>query len=125
MTETPAPYYANPPQAPEDEAPLNLELPDTPRITPGNLEEITIPAGAGTLARYGLKSGERYARLEDLDQDEKNAVLAFLLRYSPPIVARKIHRAQSKPGELPELDPAPLAALLNDNPKESPSHEKE
>jgi len=114
MTETPAPYHAEP-QQDLNELP---EIPDTPRITPGNLEEITIPAGGGTLAKYTLKDGERYARLEDLTQEEQNAALAFLLRYSPPIVARKPHRHPAPcPGKLLEFDPAPLDAILNDAPK--------
>ena len=119
MTETPAPYYANPPQTQEDK-PL-AELADTPKITARNLEAITIPAGqGGTLAKYTLKNGERYARLEDLTQEEQAAALAFLLRYAPPCIARRPHRAKPAPtpAELPELDPAPLDALLSGEPAE-------
>lgn len=119
MTETPAPYYANPPQTQEDK-PL-AELADTPKITARNLEAITIPAGqGGTLAKYTLKNGERYARLEDLTQEEQAAALAFLLRYAPPCIARRPHRTKPAPtpAELPELDPAPLDALLSGEPAE-------
>lgn len=140
MTETPAPYHAEPEQA-EPLAEL-AELADTPEITTRNLEAITIPAGQGTLAKYTLKNGERYARLEDLTQEEQTAVLAFLLRYAPPCIARKPHRATPAPApaELPELDPEPLEALLGAEPaedtldnimlnglpaEETPSHEKE
>ena len=125
MTETPAPYHAEPEQA----EPL-AELADTPEITARNLEAITIPAGQGTLAKYTLKNGERYARLEDLTQEEQTAALAFLLRYAPPCIARKPHRATpatpaQAPAEMPELDPEPLEALLGKPAEETPSHEKE
>ena len=122
MTETPAPYHAEPEQA----EPL-AALPDTPKITARNLEAITIPAGQGTLAKYTLKNGERYARLEDLTQEEQTAALAFLLRYAPPCIARKPHRATpaQAPAEMPELDPEPLEALLGKPAEETPSHEKE
>lgn len=140
MTETPAPYHAEPVEA---EPPPNLEeIPDTPKITARNLEAITIPAGQGTLAKYTLKNGERYARIEDLTPDEQTAALAFLLRYAPPCIARRPHRAKPAPApaEMPELDPSPLEALLeapadidtldaimlNGIPaEETPSHEKE
>lgn len=122
MTETPAPYHAEPVEA---EPPPNLEeIPDTPKITARNLEAITIPAGqGGTLAKYTLKDGERYARIEDLTPDEQTAALAFLLRYAPPCIARRPHRAKpaTAPAEMPELDPAPLAALLDDSPTEKPA----
>jgi len=126
MTETPAPYHAEPEQA-EPLAEL-AELADTPKITARNLEAITIPAGqGGTLAKYTLKNGERYARLEDLTQEEQAAALAFLLRYAPPCIARRPHRATPAPtpAELPELDPEPLETLLGKPAEETPSHEKE
>lgn len=96
----------------------SLPLPNTP-IKRRTLQEVIIPAPQGpTLARFILSDGERIARFQDLTQDEKNIVLEFLLRYAPPLDARKPKRRTSPedatPPELPELDAAPLEKILED-----------
>lgn len=95
-----------------------LPLPNTP-IKRRTLQAVVIPAPPGpTLARYIMSDGEKFAYFQDLSQEEKNIVLEFLLRYAPPLIARKPKRRTSPedatPPELPELDAAPLEKILED-----------
>lgn len=96
----------------------SLPLPNTP-IKRRTLQAVVIPAPPGpTLARYIMSDGEKFAYFQDLSQEEKNIVLEFLLRYAPPLIARKPKRRTSPedatPLELPELDAAPLEKILED-----------
>lgn len=96
----------------------SLPLPNTP-IKRRTLQAVVIPAPPGpTLARYIMSDGEKFAYFQDLSQEEKNIVLEFLLRYAPPLIARKPKRRTSPedatPPELPELDAAPLEKILED-----------
>lgn len=99
----------------------SLPLPNTP-IKRRTLQEVIIPAPQGpTLARFILSDGERIARFQDLTQAEKNIVLEFLLRYAPPLDAKKPKRRTSPEDatppelpELPELDAEPLERMLEE-----------
>ena len=95
---------------------ITAELPSTP-ITRRTLQAVIIPAPKGnTLTRFILEDGERYAHFEELNQDEKNTVLEFLLRYAAPVVAMKPAPRQKEITEpiTPEnIDPEPLEKLLN------------
>ena len=96
----------------------SLPLPNTP-IKRRTLQAVVIPAPPGpTLARYIMSDGEKFAYFQDLSQEEKNIVLEFLLRYAPPLIARKPKRRTSPedatPPELPELDAEPLERMLEE-----------
>ena len=103
-----------------------MHLPNTP-ITRRTLQAVIIPPPQGaTLTRYVMSDGERYAKLEDLTAKEREIVLEFLLRYSPPLIARKPKpRTPANADPRPEdLDPAPVEALLRDADEtgETPEH---
>jgi len=118
---------ATPADAPAEDEPAaaldeitgeSLPLPNTP-IKRRTLQAVVIPAPPGpTLARYIMSDGEKFAYFQDLSQEEKNIVLEFLLRYAPPLIARKPKRRTSPedapPPELPELDAEPLEKILED-----------
>ena len=89
MTETPAPYYADPEEIPE------ITLPKRPRFTLDALQEIRIAEGDGesTIAAYSFthkgKTVEKMATLDDLTRKEREAVLAFILAHAPAVRIRR------------------------------------
>lgn len=119
--ETPAPAEPAAPDASQagtsEENPAEgLKLPNTP-IKRRTLQAVIIPPPQGaTLTRYIMSDGERYAKFEELTAKEREIVLEFLLRYSPPLIARKPKpRTPAEADPRPEdLDPAPIEALLRE-----------
>lgn len=108
MTETPAPYHADP----VDVNPNDLKLPADP-IEPGKLEAVYMPwpPGRERFARFVMQGGrERFATFEELTPEERETALKFIMRYAAPFIATKHH------GKAPEaaggIAPETLTATL-------------
>ena len=82
---------------------------DLPRFTLAGLREIVIPAGEtdSTLAKYTFrrkgKRIEKFAKMDDLTEQEKAAALAFILAHGQGV---RIRRKDTPPcyEELPALE---------------------
>lgn len=81
---------------------------DEPRFTLESLREIHIPKGQGsTLARFvfihARRKVERFARYEDLTDQERTAALAFILEHGETVVKRRTPIKPPKPIDLSSL----------------------
>lgn len=107
--------------------PDELTFSDEPRFTLGGLREIRIPEGDGrsTLSAFvfikGGKRREKIARLDDLNESERAAALAFILRYGKTIIKRK--DPPPSLDQIPELEIPPELAPAQGE-KGTPNGEK-
>lgn len=102
MTETPAPYHADP-----EEEDRDILLPKRPRFTLDGLQEIRIAEGDGesTIAAYRFthkgQTVEKVATLDDLTKKEREAALAFILAHTPAVqIRRRKPKKQRTPTRL-------------------------
>lgn len=122
MTETPAPYHADP--ADDDINLDELTLPNDP-IEPGKLEAVYVPwpPGRERFARFVMQGGrERFATFEELTPEERETALKFIMRYAAPFIAKKpIRKPPEDAGntDTPDIDPKPLTAMLGENQDEN------
>lgn len=108
MTDTQDQRHADPEETPE------IKLPNRPRFTLDDLQEIRIAEGDGesTIAAYSFthkgQTVERIARLDDLTRAEREAVLSFILTHAPAVTIRRRKPKKQREGYAHDAYPTRL-----------------